>query len=557
MATKREPTARGSSGQSPDASVNYTDSTMATIKKVGLISLLFLAACTKVGPDFEPLAAVTPDDWSAREASITKTDADAVTWWEAFNDPVLNDLVETARAQNLTLQIAGIRVMEARARLGIAVGTQYPQVQEVGGSVKANGISDNAQNADFLDRRFHTGGFGFDTAWELDFWGKFRRGIESSDSALGASIARYDDFLVTLEGDVARTYVLIREFEERIAITERNVAIQQRSFDIADARFRAGAVSELDVRQAEALLNDTRARIPTLETSLRQAKHALSVLLGLPPQNLTSLLGGTGPIPSAATEIAVGIPTDLLRRRPDIRQAELEAASQSARIGIARADLYPSFSLNGFIGLETSHNGGATSNNAVFGDLFDSSSFTWVIGPSVRLPIFNYGRLTNNVRVEDARFQQLVVNYQETVLRAYQEVEDGLVGFVKSQERTGNLGVAVTASRRAVDLSLLQYREGTADYTRVLDTQEFLVDQEDALAVSRSSIALNLISVYKALGGGWQVRGDNEFVPEAIQVEMRERTDWGELMPPEDLQEAPDSGEDVGFIRSLFRRIDW
>jgi outer membrane protein TolC len=226
----------------------------------------------------------------------------------------------------------------------------------------------------------------------------------------------------------------------------------------------------------------------------------------------------------------------LLRRRPDIRIAELQAAAQSARIGVAKADLYPQFSLVGSIGLQSSEQGGISSNGASFSDLFDTESITYFAGPSLQWPILNYGRIKNRVRVQDARFQQLVVNYQNTVLNAYREVEDALVGFLRSQEQVTYLADSVTASKRSVDLSLIQYREGVADYQRVLDTQRFLTQEQDLLATVNGEVALNLIAMYKALGGGWQIREGKDFVNEETKKEMETRTDWDNLLSPEELE---------------------
>jgi NodT family efflux transporter outer membrane factor (OMF) lipoprotein len=528
----------------------------------GVLSLALAVAstgCTKVGPDFEPLPAPAAETWieAEEEPKINEQAADVSAWWTVFDDPVLNELVERASKQNLTLQIAGVRILEARARLGIAIGDQYPQVQDAVGGYDYNRASKNAPNSAGGNRSFGAAGIGLDASWEIDFWGRFQRGIESADAALGAQIADYDDLLVSLTAEVARTYVLVREFEERIVLVKGNIEIQKRTLEITDAQFRGGQVTELDVQQSKALLHSTEALLPTFEASRRQATNALSVLLGLPPQDLKGILGAQGVIPTAPPEVAIGIPAELLRRRPDIRRAELDAASQSARIGVAEADLYPRFTLAGFIGFETSHNGGRQSNNASLTDLFDGDSFTGFIGPSVSLPLFNYGRLTNNVRVEDARFQQLVINYQDAVLRAYQEVEDAIAGFLNSQQQSVFLASGVTASQRSVDLALLQYREGLVDYTRVLNAQEFLVAQQDDLANSRSLIAQGLIGIYRGLGGGWQLRGENEFVPEAIEEQMRARTDWGDILPASDLDTAPRSGEDADTRDNLFRRPDW
>ena len=495
-----------------------------------IIVLILLSGCA-VGPDFVRPDAPSEDAWIDSDVPQIKTEpADLIDWWKVFNDPVLDSLIETAYSQNLPLQIAGLRIMEARAQLGVAVGSQYPQLQQLSGSAGAVEISDNAPNAVAADKFYYDYQLGFDAVWEMDFWGRFRRGVESAQANYLSSIAGYDNALVTLTAEVARAYVLIRTFEDRIRIADENVKIQKRSLEIAEARFEGGIVTELDVQQARALLNDTKASISRLETGLRQAKHGLSILLGIPPGELKNVLVKSGNIPEAPTEVVVGIPAELLRRRPDIRTAELQTAAQSALIGVAKADLYPQFSLVGSLGLQSSEQGGIPSNNAHFGDLFDSESITYFVGPSVQWPILNYGRITNRVRVQDARFQQLIVNYQNTVLNAYREVEDAMVGFLRSQEQVKYLGDSVKASQRSVDLSLIQYREGVTDYQRVLDTQRFLTQEQDLLTSVNGEVALNLISMYKALGGGWQMREGKGFVNEKTKEVMQERTNWGKTL---------------------------
>jgi NodT family efflux transporter outer membrane factor (OMF) lipoprotein len=466
---------------------------------------------------------------------------------------VLDSLIDTAYRQNLTLQIAGLRIMEARAQLGVAAGFQYPQVQQFAGAATANQISDNASNAAIADKFNYNYAFGFDAAWELDFWGRFRRGVESAEANLLSSIAIYDDALVTLTAEVARAYVLIRTLEEQIRITRENVKIQKRSLEIADARFEGGLVTELDKQQARSLLRSTESAIPLFETGLRQAMNGLSILLGLPPGELKNVMVGSGAIPGAPTEVVVGIPAELLRRRPDIRQAELRAAAQSAQIGVAKADLYPQFSLVGSIGLQSSDKGGIASNYATFSDLFNSNSLTYFVGPTVQWPILSYGRITNRVRVQDARFQQLIVNYQNTVLEAYREVEDALVGFLKKQEESAFITDSVKALKRSVDLSLLQYREGIADYQRVLDSQRGLVEEQVRLTETNGDIIINLIAMYKALGGGWQIRQGQDFVNEETKEVMEERTNWGKLLSPEELeQDSEEEEKDKGL-----RAPDW
>jgi NodT family efflux transporter outer membrane factor (OMF) lipoprotein len=496
-----------------------------------LFILVMLVGGCAVGPDFVRPDAPSEEEWIDSDVPQIKTEpADLTDWWKVFDDPVLDSLIETAYRQNLPLQIAGLRIMEARAQLGVAVGNRYPQVQQLSGSATAVEISDNAPNAVAADKFYYDFQLGFDAAWEMDFWGRFSRGVESAQANYMASIAGYDNALVTLTAEVARAYVLIRTFEERIVIAQANVLIQKRSLEIAEARFEGGLVTELDLQQARALLNDTEATISRLKIGLRQARHGLSILLGIPPGELKNVLVESGTIPDAPQEMVVGIPAELLRRRPDIRSAELQAAAQSARIGVAKADLYPQFSLVGSIGLQSSDQGGIASNNADFGDLFNSDSITYFAGPSIKWPILNYGRIKNRVRVQDARFQQLIVNYQNTVLNAYREVEDAMVGFLRSQEQVTYLADSVTASKRSVDLSLIQYREGVADYQRVLDTQRFLTQEQDLYTAVNGEVALNLIAMYKALGGGWQMREGKGFVNEETKEKMQERTNWGEIL---------------------------
>jgi NodT family efflux transporter outer membrane factor (OMF) lipoprotein len=478
------------------------------------------------------------ENWNEKgDARVRQTAIDR-QWWKAFHDPALDQLIQLAYQQNLPLQITGLRIMEARAQLGIALGRQLPQQQEAFGSAMNVGLSENAPNQSFPDRYFGDYLLGFDATWELDFWGKFRRDVEASRADLIASMADYDNALVSLTAEVARTYTLMRTSEVLLEITLANVKLQEDGFQIAESRFRNGATTELDVTQARTLLESTRASVPGLQINLQQAQNALSTLVGQPPGTVQALREGSQGIPTAPAEVAVGLPAELLRRRPDIRSAELFAAAQSARIGVAKADLYPSFSLFGEIGFETSTNGGALSNNAGLRHLFDGGSVFYSFGPQFRWPIFNYGRITNNVRVQDARFQQLLVNYQDTVLRAAQEVEDALIGFLKNQEALVSYQKSVAAAQRSVEIARAQYREGAVDYQRVIDTERVLLQQETNLTETRSSIATNLIALYKALGGGWELRVGQPILPAATQAEMQERTNWGHLLPSPPAPEA-------------------
>jgi len=495
----------------------------------------FLLSGCMVGPDFVKPNVRVEEEWLQQHNPNIKSETlDDRQWWVIFNDPVLDKLIAIAYQQNLDLQNAGLRILEARAQLGIAVGAQYPQTQQVGGEATANQLSDYAPNGAGADKYFYNYQLGFDAAWEIDFWGRFRRGVESANASLYASLASYEDILVSLIAEVARTYLDIRTFEQRLLVARENVSLQKQSLDVAEARLEFGATSQLDVSQAKALLKQTQAIVPPLEAGLRQAKNTLAILLGTLPTDIQDILGSEKPIPTAPTEVTVGIPAELIRRRPDVRLAELQAAAQSAQIGIAEADLYPSFSLFGSIGLQSSDKGNDRSNNANFSDMFSSGGITYFFGPTFNWPIFNYGRLKNNVRVQDARFQQLLVNYQNTVLRAFQDVEDAMVGFLRTQEQKAFLSESVEQYKLAVELSLIQYSEGLTDYQRVIDAQRNLAQQADAFASATGSVATNLVALYKALGGGWELSRNYDVIPEETKETMRQRTDWGDLLSPED-----------------------
>jgi len=496
---------------------------------LALTGMFLVTGCKTVGPDFEKPEVPVADSWLNAADERVDTSATAYQdWWEVFEDPALSSLIDTAYQQNLSLQVAGLRVMEARAQLGIATGLKYPQSQSVGGGYTYSRSSVNAPPLSNLpdevlqgvDRTNGAWSASFDAAWEADVWGKFRRGVEAADANLAASMLNYDAVLVTLTGDVAALYTTIRTLDERLAFARSNVDLQRQALDLANTRFKLGATSELDVQQAKGLLYNTEALIPAFELSLDRTQNTLSFLLGMPPSDLENLLGTSGKIPGVPESVAVGIPADLLRRRPDVRAAEMAAAAQSAAIGISQADLYPSFVLAGSIGVAGSS----------FSDQFDSAATTGFFTPFFKWNIFNYGRIKNNVRVQDARFEQAITSYQNAALAAAKEVQDGLQGFLRTQEQVGYLHSAVTASGRAAELALVQYREGATDYTRVLNTQTSLLQQQDALTSARGQVVSNLVATYKALGGGWQLRQDDNFVrPDTIDL-MQERTDWGELL---------------------------
>lgn len=500
-----------------------------------LCVLLFLlaAGCAAVGPDYKALEADTPEEWLDAQKQLITSDPIRPDWWGVFGDPELVSLVQEAFARNLTLRVAGLRVYESRASLGVAVGNLYPQSQAAEGSIQAVNPSDRAPTAPQPGSSgtypaYNQASIDATASWELDFWGKFRRGVEAARAEVDASVADYHDARVSLAAQTAQTYLTLRIYQERLAIARANVVVQQEGLRIAQARYRYGATSDRDVQQAVTLLTSTQATIPSLENGLAQAEHALALLLGMTPGELHARLKIEQGIPDVPAEVAVGVPADLLRRRPDIRKAERLAAAQSARIGEAKADLYPSFTLSGTIGFLSSSVGAFELSDIL------SHGYTASGSAGLRWSLFNYGRITNAVRVQDAVYQELETQYENTVLSALREAEDSLSAFLRAREQAAFLDKSATAAARSVKLALFQYREGATDFTTVLTAQQNLLQQQDNLALARGAIVTNLAGLYRALGGGWEAPQGRDEAPLAVPVKVREemksRTDWGGLL---------------------------
>lgn len=494
-----------------------------------------------VGPDYQqPESAVSATWYDGQDPAVISDRQLDQAWWSVFADPTLNSLVELAYQQNPGVLEAGVRVLEARAQLGVAIGEFYPQQQAATGELNYNRVSERApftQPASASLFSFTQASIGVGLSWELDFWGKFRRAIQAADANFLASVATYDDVLVTLTADVAATYVSIRTLQQRLTIAQENVRLQRESLSIAQARFQGGTTSERDVAQAETILASTEATIPALSQQLQQAKNALSVLLGLPPSSLADRLPGPESIPVAPAEVVVGLPVDLLSRRPDVRRAELLAAAESARIGFEKAELYPAVSVTGNFGYLSSDWG-----QFDLSDMFTGRARTYAIGPAVQWNILNYGQITNRIRAQDARYQAAIFNYQAVVLSAQREVEDGLAQFLQSRTRAQALARSAAAAKRSFELSLLQYREGIVDFTTVLTAQQDLLQAQDNLVSAMGDIPQGLILTYRAVGGGWQIREGQDFVPPAVQSIMAERTDWGNLLTPVNLLQPTVAG---------------
>ena len=486
---------------------------LRTARKIPFATILAasvsITSCT-LGPIYHPPAVPVADHWLERgESQISSNTPVAPLWWEqAFSDPRLDELVAIALEQNLSLRSATLRVMQSQQLLAIAVGNQFPQLQQLTGSAA------RFKQSNLILEEYDVG---FNLSWELDMWGRFRGQVRSAAASMEASVAAYDGVLVSVVAQVAQIYIQIRTTQSRLEVARRNIELQSQSLHIARAKADAGEVSDLDAEQAESLLYNTKAIVPGLESTLQQLKNALAVLLGRTPGTLGDLLGSPDGIPVVPPQIAVGMPQDLLRQRPDIRGAERSLAAQGAQIGVARADLYPAFSIAGAIGSQAMD----------IGQLFEGETETWSIGGGFAWNLFNYGRLRSNVRLQDARFQQLLEDYRQTVLDAQADAENAIVAYLKSHQQLAMIERAAAASQRSVTLSTAQYTNGLVGFNTVISTLTADANQQDQLAQARGAVAASLVQVYRALGGGWQVRGDLspvELVPPETREEMEQRT---------------------------------
>lgn len=488
-----------------------------------LICSLLLTGCM-VGPNYKEPGKPVADDWLQNSPRLKKAPVQHANWWRVFHDKTLTSLIYQGYHNNLSLQIAGVRVLQARAQLAQSVGEFYPQQQVLNGNytyIRMGG--GELQNV--LPSSFDTAALGFAASWELDFWGKYRRAIQSNDALFLASIAAYDNALVTLTADIANAYVQIRTIETLIKVTQTNIRLQRLSLKIAKARYRGGQTSLLDVQQAETELAETEASLPTLISNLRMQKDLLGLLLGTVPNQVDRLLTKNHEIPKTPSDVAVGIPREVLAQRPDIYQARMEAVAQSAAIGAIKANLFPALTLTGTFSFAGNNIG-----NSSISDMFDWSNRTITAGPSLLWPIFNYGQITNAVRVQDAVFQQALLKYVNLVLQAQKEVQDNITRYIEAKKSENML---VTANRSAIQstkLALIRYREGEAIYTTVLDAERQQLRVQKSLTNAQGDAALALIGLYRALGGGWQIRGCNDVVPGSIKAQMAARTNWGNLL---------------------------
>jgi NodT family efflux transporter outer membrane factor (OMF) lipoprotein len=409
-------------------------------------------------------------------------------WWTTLADPDLSDLVERAIAGNLDLQKAQARIREARGRRGIAEAGLFPSLNLTGSATVGRGSEDTGSG---LRRELYR--TGFDASWEVDVFGGVRRSIEAAQGELEASAADYQDVLVSLLAEVALNYVEARTFQTQLQVAEENIKAQAETLQLTEWRFAAGLVSSLDVEQAKTNLESTRSQLPRLRSNIEAAKNRLAVLLGVYPGTLEAQLGARKPIPEAPVEVAVGVPAEVLRRRPDVRRAERQLAAQTARIGVATADLYPKFSLPGTIGLE------ALSAN----HLFYAANRAWSLVGSFAWTVFQGGAIRQNIEVQNALQEQALKQYEATILTALEEVENSLVAYADEQERRDTLTEATQSAQRAAELARDQYASGLIDFQTVLDAERSVLSFQDQVAQSKGQVTSNVISLYKALGGGW------------------------------------------------------
>lgn len=467
---------------------------------LSIICFCCLNGC-RVGPTYERPETAMPDQWhQAAVRGLADGSANLQTWWSVFNDPTLDELIEQAQANNLDLKTAYASVMEARAYLGIASGENWPTVDATGfysrDRASRNGLTPAAGKTNLHH-------IGLDASWEIDVFGRISRTVESARAAMEASEENYRDVLVSLYSAVAQNYMDVRSLQARLRYAENNANAQRETLELTTNRREAGLVPQLDVHQAELILAGTEAAIPTLRQYESQAIHRLSVLVGKEPAALYETLKNSAEIPNVPEKTVVGLPAELLRQRPDIRRAERVLASQTADIGIATAGLYPAFSLSGTFALQAQR----------LDDAGNWDSRTWGFGPAMRWNLFDGNRIRSGIKVEEAQAEQAILQYEQTVLLALEDVENAMVTYAREQERYDALEAAVVAGEKSVELVRTLYENGLTDFQNVLDMQRTLTAQQDQMAESEGRVAKNLVTLYTALGGGWEVKTEETEQP--------------------------------------------
>ena len=463
-----------------------------------IVMTLSLPGCITVGPDYEKPDTDVPQKWELPEDPAVKPDAGNIQkWWSVFQDPILDGLIKSAGENNLDLRNAYARVKQARAQVGVARGELLPALDASGSysqsktseydAVPGGPVIDNTQ-------------IGANASWEIDFWGRIRRSVESATADWQASEEDRVDIMITLYAEVAQAYFDLRSAQARLGAAYENIISQKEVLKLTESRFRNGLATDLDVSQAETVLASTEAEVPPLKISQEQALNTIDLLLGNQPGRSRDLLEPVKPLPQPPTQVAVGMPANIMRQRPDIRKAERQLASATAQIGVAKADLYPSFSIFGSIGYSA----------AAGGNLFKSGSDFYSWGPQFQWKIFEGGRIKAQIEVAGYQAEQALLTYQQTVLSALGEVQNTIVSYVQQRNRVAALDRTVRSSRRTLELAIRLYKDGLQDFQPVLDAQRTLFQYEDQLAQARGNAASNLVLLYKALGGGWDIPSDEQ-----------------------------------------------
>jgi len=500
-----------------------------------------MAGCTKLGPDFKKEDSVKfPKDL---KRDTNATDKELASWWDMFHDKTLDALIQKAYAQNIDIKQAGLRILQSRTILGISKGLVYPQAQTLSGSAISS-----LQNS----KTVNSVGVNFDVGWEIDFWGKYARGIESAEATLYMSVASYRDIMTTVVAEVARNYINYRVAQERIIYAKRNIAIQEKVAKMTEIQFNSGNVSELDMQQARTQLYSTRAKLPAIRLSKVNSLNAIALLLGIPKEEVAVMLEndfhdktdnyiknknstvveikdnkddylGVSIIPRGAFDPTSKIDISLIKRRPDIQIAEYKARAQSAKIGSTKALLYPSFILVGNIGINSNDISG---NFVSFDDAMGVSA-----GPSFRWNIFNYGRIKNQIRLQDAIFEESMLNYNKTVLKAINDVSNALNGYMYTKLQLQENEKALKATVRAFNLSARQYNDGLVSYQRLLSTVEKLTITQDVYAQIKGLVSIDEILLYKSLGGGWQYSKGKDYISKETKERLQKSgVDWGDYL---------------------------
>jgi outer membrane protein, multidrug efflux system len=456
------------------------------------LAIVILTGCASVGPNYVPPKTSMSPDWHAQlKGGLTAQEMDPQTlaaWWTTLDDPALSRLIERAVLGNLDVKKARARIREARARRGIAQADRFPTLDAKGSAVASRSSEEIGTG-----KTSELYAAGIDAGWELDVFGGVRRSMEAAEADLGASQEGLRDVLVSLLAEVALNYIELRTYQARLTVAEANLVAQSESYQLTLWRFEAGLSDQLAAEQARYNLENTRSQIPTLRTGSEQAMNRIAVLMGEQPGMVHKELAQHKPVPITPLEVTVGVPADVMRRRPDVRKAERDLAAQTARIGVTTAELYPKFKLSGSIGLEAFS----------LGSLVSWASRTISGGANISWRIFDAGTIRQNIEVQSALQEQYLIAYEAAVLGALKDVENALVAYAEEQNRRHSLTETTQAAQRAVDLTQFKYQTGLADFSNVLDAQRSLLSFQDQLAQSEGTITSNLVRLYKALGGGW------------------------------------------------------